>query len=219
MAASFINTLKRLEECPEEMLIVLSGMKDCECDRGQEFWNNLWFKIVDLKGVPNDLKKILMNELLSNAYDFRAHMTTCATKFEEEVEGFSVEEVSEDQAKMIAEFVSMNLLALFTLNTFNEVVHEIFFAEYLHRLVQGVECPVCREKMGQGLNRQPVQLNCTHQICDSCKESMIDHGLYKCPLCRETFHEPVNLFDCSLSAISNDDTEAFERFLLVDEPL
>ena len=47
---SMINTLKRLEECPEEMLIVLSGMEDCECDRGQSFGTTFGSKLLTLKG-------------------------------------------------------------------------------------------------------------------------------------------------------------------------
>jgi hypothetical protein len=215
----FIRTLNLLERVPEEMFLVLSGLTSCDCDRGQKFWNDLWAKIVNLEKVSNEIKKSMMEDLLHNAYQFRAHMSMCETELEDEAECVSIELVSVDQAKVVAGLVSMNLLALFTLNIVKLELHEIFFAEYLHRLVHGVDCSVCREKMGRGLDRQPVQLPCKHLICDICKESMIEHQLYKCPLCRETFHEPDNVLNCSLSSVSDDDTEILERFLIVDEPL
>ena len=221
MTKSLVNLglLRTLEMVPEEMFLVLSGLKSCDCDREQQFWNDLWVKIVNLKKVPNEIKKSLMEDLLNNAYQFRAHMSTCEAELDDEIVGVSLELVSVDQAKVVAGLVSMNLLALLTLNIENLKLHEIFFTEYLHRLVHGVECSVCREKMGRGLDKQPVQLPCNHQICDICKERMIEHRLYKCPLCRQTFHEPDNVLNCSLSTISDDETEVLERFLITDEPL
>jgi len=68
------------------------------------------------------------------------------------------------------------------------------FCEFVKKLHDACECPVCQE-----LCSQPRMLPCSHTFCQNCLAGCSTNSrgfsrLLKCPLCRQLYSQPAEGF-------------------------
>ena len=68
---------------------------------------------------------------------------------------------------------------------FTHVVLELFSGilryEVIGEVLEESECPVCLEDF-----IQVHKTRCAHGACESCRKKMLERGLTRCPICRDT---------------------------------